>query len=157
MPTNETSLRSLSWLLVSAALLLSGLLLPIINFEGASWLSGQSLVQFSPALLTKESPGGQVFFILLATTAGLVAVLLLLGAARLLNSAIAIVIGIVATVAFLTSLFLVRVIIVGVNMSDGATVGPGTWALPLGFLSTMLVCYGPALRNGWVRPPKRRS
>lgn len=152
-PTEQTKLASLSLLLVSAAMLLAGLMLPMMVPENAHWMTGPTLIQFGPQLLGEQNDGANVYFIIMASSTAAVGIALLLGAARLIHQWVAALLGGLAFLALLLSLFLTLVLLVGAAAND-ATAGVAAYSLPLGFLGTVLACFVPTLRDGWVRPPK---
>ncbi len=155
LPSAQTTLPSLAVLLVSAALLIASLVMPMIIMENTHWMSGPTLIQFgAPHLLFGEaSDGVQTYFVIMASLAVVTAAGLLLGAARLLGKGLATTLAIVATLGLLSSLVLSLVLLVGAA-AESATAGVAAYGLPAGFFGALLAGFVPGIRDGWIRRPR---
>lgn len=139
--------------MLSAAFLLGACALPIAVPRGASLLTGQSLSTFGPHLLTSSSETGLWIWVSCFVCAAALAVLSVMGAARLVGQVLSALMAITSALLFLFSLLLLLgMSIVLRRDTDQMTMGLGLWCLPIGTALCFLSCVVPNIRRGWVRP-----
>lgn len=136
-------------LCVAVVLLAAGMFLPLIQPPSATslWRGGLVLSQFGPHLVTgKADP--ILIYVGMFLASMLLALLLLLGLARMVGQ----VLWVVAMVTSSLLVLLSALLWLGVSVSEDATTGVGVIALPIGAMVTFLSCVIPPVKDAWVRP-----
>ncbi|MGJ6979872.1 hypothetical protein ACSDQ9_04980 [Aestuariimicrobium soli] len=143
------SVAGVTMLSVSVLVLAAGMFLPLAQPPNSvsRWQGGIVLSQFGPHLLN-GALDQMVIYVGLFTSTFALALLLLLGLARLVGQVLWVVAIVMSSVVMLFS----SLLLLGFAVAQEARTGIGAFALPLGALLTLLSACIPRVKDAWVRP-----